>query len=103
MDTFLDDAPTHLEPLKVDLIRDVVTYPKEEGQGKARHESECKEVVSVFAECREGGKSILADHRKQDMAAIKHVQPGDPQNDEGSGHEPVGKSVDGTKAQDRLA
>ena len=79
-----------------------MAHPKEEGQRQTHHKGESQEVVGVFAERGERRKGVLADHWKQDVASIKHVQPGDRQNDEGSGHKPVGEPVYGAKAQDCL-
>ena len=95
-----DEAAALLEPLDVDLIRDIVLDPNDRDQNEAEHEREAHEIVGVFGGLRERAKGVRSDQRQQQLLPEGDVEPGQAQNDERHRRQPMHEPLERAEAQD---
>jgi hypothetical protein len=83
-----------LQPRPVITVGNVIPDPQHQDQHQAKDESEGDVVVEIFRELRQRGKCIGANHRFDNVTAVKRVEAGQPQNDERDRRQPVAEPVD---------
>src|ERR1700739_2571835 len=96
----LDEPPTLLDPLEVDLLRKIVLEEDCDDQKEAGHKGETREIVNVLCCLRDAREGVRADQRQQQQLPEGDVKAGQAENDKGYRGEPMRETLEGPEAGD---
>src|SRR6266403_984955 len=97
-----DEAATLLDPIDVDLLRDVVLNPDRDNQYESDNERGADEIVRVLGDLRLAAERLGSDHWQQQDLAEYDVQAGQAEDHEGYGRQPMRETLEGVKAGHHL-
>src|SRR5215467_8934561 len=97
---FADNAAAALEPLDVDVIRNIAGQPHEKDQHDAERKGETKIVMSIFGGKRPGRERARTDQRQQHVFAEGDVEARERKNDETCRRHPMDEPLKRVEAHD---
>ena len=93
------NPPPLAEPFDVELFRDVVLMTDADDQHDAEHEREAGEIVGVFGGFRPRAEGVGADQRTEQQLSEGDIDPGQAENQERGGGEPVDEALEPVEAR----